>query len=73
MKKLAMIVFSLVFASGLTACNKDPASIGIIGGADGPTAVFIASNINWKYVCGGVGIIVLVVVAIVVYRNKKKK
>ena len=27
--------------------NREAVSIGIIGGADGPTAIYIASQINW--------------------------
>ena len=74
MKKLAAFVFALVCILGLFGCSSESASIGIIGGADGPTAIFVTSNINWMYVCGFVVIIVVaILVALFIYRNKKKK
>ena len=45
--------------------------VGIIGGADGPTVMSVTSDISWLSVCGL--IIVAVIVAVVIYRNKKKK
>lgn len=40
------------FASGTSIDLNDPSVIGIIGGADGPTAVFIGSNVfsGFKYI-----------------------
>lgn len=74
MKKLIALVFSLVCAFGLIGCSSESASIGIIGGADGPTAILVSSNINWLYICGFIGIIaVAILVVIFIYRNKKKK
>ena len=67
-------VFSLIFALCLGGCNNEAASIGIIGGADGPTAVFVSSNINRLHVCGFVGLILgAVLVGAFIYRSKKKK
>ncbi len=43
MKKLIFFLFPLLLAGCMTA--EEEASIGIIGGADGPTAVFVASTI----------------------------
>ena len=49
-------------------------SIGIIGGADGPTAMFVASEIIWPSVCGLIGVIIVtILVAVIIYHNKKKK
>ena len=74
MKKLMIFVFSLIFALCLGGCNNEAASIGIIGGADGPTAVFVTSSINWLHVCGFLGMIAAaVLVGIFIYHNKKKK
>ncbi len=36
----------------LTACGNEAASIGIIGGADGPTAVFVSGSL-WPIFAGG--------------------
>ena len=71
MKKLLAVVFSFVFALCLGGCGKDSTSISIIGGADGPTVISVASDMSWLGICGLV--IVAVIVALVIYRNKKKK
>ena len=49
------------------------ASIGIIGGADGPTAVFVTSSINWLRMCKWLGPLVVAIVAVVLICRKKKK
>lgn len=70
MKKRMAFVFPATLALCLSSCNSQAASIGIIGGADGPTAIFVSSNINWLQV----GIIagIIVIAAILIYRSKKK-
>ena len=79
MKKLVACIFSLVCMLGLFGCSSESASIGIIGGADGPTAKLVTSSIRWMYVCGFIGIIavavivVAILVALFIYRSKKKK
>lgn len=42
-------VYDIPFLQQITHVffNREAASIGIIGGADGPTAIYIASQINW--------------------------
>ena len=73
MRKLMIFVSSLMFALCLGGCNNKAASIGIIGGADGPTAVFVTSSINWPRVCGLIGILIAaVLIAVIIYHNKKK-
>ena len=74
MKKLMIFVFSLFFALYLGGCNNEDASIGIIGGADGPTAIFVTSNIHWPSVYGLIGVIIVtILVALIIYLKKKKK
>lgn len=41
MKKLEMFVILIVVVMTLTGCNNKASSIGIIGGADGPTSVLV--------------------------------
>ena len=54
--------------------SNEPATIGIIGGADGPTAIFLSSQTNWLAIFGFIGIIVAaIIVVLIIYRNKKKK
>ena len=70
MKKLMVFALSFVYVLCLGGCGKEAASIGIIGGADGPTATFVASDINWLSVFGLIGI-VFAIILLIVYRNKK--
>ena len=47
-------------------------SIGIIGGADGPTAIFVSyPNDPWKYIAGA-AVIVIAAIALIIYKKKKK-
>ena len=74
MKKIISFVLSFVFAMCLVGCGKESASIGIIGGADGPTAIFVASNINWLDIFAFIGVVIVaVLVGLIIYRNKKNK
>ena len=43
-KRIVSLLILLVMVLSLTACGKNSASIGIIGGADGPTAIFVTSD-----------------------------
>ena len=70
MKKRMALLLSFVIAWCLGGCGKEAASIGIIGGADGPTAVFVTSEIYWPAVCGLVGVVL--VAALIIHHNKKK-
>ena len=73
MKRLIVIILSFVILMCLGGCDKESASIGIIGGADGPTAVFVASNINWLEACGFIGVMVAaILVVLFIYRKNKK-
>ncbi len=52
------------------------ASIGIIGGADGPTAIYISQIVNpWLIILGGIGVLLLLLalVGFIVYRKKKRQ
>ena len=75
MKKLLAFVLALVCVLGLLGCSSESASVGIIGGADGPTAILLTySIIKWMYVIGFIGIVVVaVLVALFFYCKKKKK
>ena len=74
MKKLTSLVWLLALALCLTGCSNEASDIAFIGGADGPTAVFVSSNLTWPVICGLIGVIIVaVLVALIIYRNKKKK
>ena len=73
MKRGIIFILLLVLILSLVGCGNEAASIGIIGGADGPTAVFITSGTNWLNVFSILGVIaVAIFVAVLIYRNKKK-
>lgn len=71
-KKLYLwVVSAMLLCAG---CGKNNA-IGVIGGADGPTAVFVAgksiSDINWIGI-GTVVVFVLVLIAFIYAKLKSK-
>ena len=73
MKKRIMFTFLLALIVFLVGCGNDAASVGIIGGADGPTAIFVTSGTNWLNIFSILGVIaVSILVAVLIYRNKKK-
>lgn len=45
-------------------------SIGIIGGADGPTAIFVTSTVSPALVAGIVAVVILVCLVIIKTRKK---
>ena len=71
MKRLVAVICSFVFTLCLSGCGKESASIGIIGGADGPTVISVTSDMSWLCVCGL--IIAAIVIALVIYRSRKNK
>ena len=52
---------------------KEAASIGIIGGADGPTAVFVTGNPAWLIAAAVVAVVVVVGGAVALYLHHKNK
>ena len=73
MKRGIIFVNLLVLILSLVGCGNEAASIGIIGGADGPTAIFITSGASWLNICSILGVIVAaILVVVLIHRNKKK-
>ena len=70
MKYVLIVAVLIVLILSLVGCGNEAASIGIIGGADGPTAIFITSGTNWPSILGV--IVVAIFVVVLIYRNKKK-
>lgn len=50
----------------------DAVELGIIGGADGPTSIYITSSVNWALIIGVGAIIVLMAVGFSVWKKKHK-
>lgn len=64
MKKF-MLMLAAAMSVLLTGCNQEANSIGIIGGADGPTAVFVTSRLNFPIMIPVIIVAVVIVGAIV--------
>ena len=47
--------------------------IAVIGGADGPTAIFVGSQPGWVYLVGPIAIILVAVSIVLLIRKKRKK
>ncbi len=52
--------------------EANDASIGIIGGADGPTAILVTGESPLPYIAGGL-LIIAIVVGVIVFIKKRKK
>ena len=73
MKYVLIVAVLIVLILSLVGCGNEAASIGIIGGADGPTAIFLTSGASWLNICSILGVIVVaILVVVLIYRNKKK-
>ena len=72
MKKLLAFILSFATALGLVACGQDAASVGIIGGADGPTAIFITSGTGWLNIYSLIGLIALTILVVFMICRRKK-
>ncbi len=46
-------------------------NIGVIGSADGPTAIYLASSVNWGLIIGA-AIFISAVIAFFVLKKKKR-
>jgi Na+-transporting methylmalonyl-CoA/oxaloacetate decarboxylase beta subunit len=47
-------------------------SVGIIGGADGPTAIYLGSSINWPFIIKMIIVIAAGILAFLFFRKRKK-
>jgi Na+-transporting methylmalonyl-CoA/oxaloacetate decarboxylase beta subunit len=74
MKKLIIFISSLILVLCLGSCSNESSSVGIIGGADGPTATLVTSQILRLSVCKLILVIILaILIAVIIYFKKKKK
>ena len=73
MKKLLAIISLFISLLCLVGCRNEAASIGIIGGADGPTAILVTSNVSWQSICAFIGTVVVAILVVLIIYSKKKK
>ena len=65
-----MLTLLAVVLSFLTGCAKESASVGIIGGADGPTSVMVSGPIlPMGLVALGVIVIIAIIIIFVTHRK----
>lgn len=69
-----MIVVGVILGIwGVNAKVKKAAAIGIIGGADGPTSIFIAGKFGDGFILGAILVaVVFVVIGVIICKNIKK-
>ncbi|RPF43481.1 LPXTG-motif cell wall-anchored protein/predicted secreted protein with PEP-CTERM sorting signal [Hydrogenoanaerobacterium saccharovorans] len=76
---LVLLLIPMIAASiGVLAYRgiSNSSSVGIIGGADGPTAIYVAQTFNPWYILGGaiaVLLLLLALIGFIVYRKKKRQ
>ena len=70
--KKGLLIMTAVVAALLAGCTKESVSLGVIGGADGPTAIFVsAAPFWWAQPLILAAVIAAVVIAVV--RRKKRR
>lgn len=71
---LLTILGVIITGMGLHWKNKKAMSISIIGGADGPTSVFIAGKVGdgTAGIMIGVGVVAVILAVLLLYRQKRK-
>lgn len=74
MYRKSILPICTLFAAFLSGCH-DASTIGVIGGADGPTSIFIAGNasiVSWLIpLLILLGIAVVGIIAYICYKRKK--
>jgi len=73
MKRAAVVAVAVLTALVLTYLFRfrERASIGIIGGADGPTAIFVTSSPGFPWWLIFVVIVVIVAAVVLIMKNRK--
>ena len=70
---IILIVIAVILALSIAEYRSRSASIGIIGGADGPTAILVSRTpITFPFIAGIIAF-VLILAGIFLYRRRKSK
>ena len=69
MRKIIM-AFAVLTSALLVGCADKDAGVGIIGGADGPTAILIASETGGVIAVAVVAVAIIVLVAVLVFKHR---
>ena len=70
MKKMILTLIGTAFPFLFSGCTAESASIGIIGGADGPTAVLVSGSFGRGYFVLG-GLLLAAIIITIIKRHKK--
>lgn len=75
LNSLLLLLYVSPFSSilNLISIQQDIGAIGIIGGADGPTAIFLSPSVNWSVIIMVILEVVLVVAIVVGYFMRRRK
>ena len=68
-----MLIYTVALIVGSVIAVSSSSSIGIIGGADGPTAIMISSNLSWLEIAAGITLSVVLICVFAVIMKKIKK
>lgn len=71
MKKIVLaftVLFLFLTSSG---CSSESTSITVIGGADGPTDIFVSGGINPLFIIGTI-LVVAIVIGVIVFIKRRK-
>ena len=76
MKKWIYMIVGLISAQvlylGITAKQNEQKAIAIIGGADGPTSIFIAGKVGYGSILTAIIVGVIIIAGIIVILKRKK-
>lgn len=68
------IIALIALTLGIDMKLKETTAVGTIGGADGPTAIFVAGKLGDEFTIGVIiSVIVLICVGILIYKRFMKK
>lgn len=78
MKKIFAVILGvigvIIAAAGIILKVKDQMAISIIGGADGPTSIFLAGKVGTGVAISPIAIgVILLVIGIVLWCTRKRK
>ncbi len=65
--KTTIYAFLIAISTLLTACEKESASVGVIGGADGPTSILVSGPVfpMGLVLLGAIAVIAIIVAVLV--------
>ena len=70
---VSILVYTILMITGAIVSLSSSSSIGIIGGADGPTAIMVSSDLSWLEIALGIVVsVVMIFVSATIFKKLKK-